>query len=83
MLPQQTKSTSTKPSFRDSADHFFFVIVICNILLLDVYLTNSYLWAQQLILAQKTKIGKSSTPTNAEPGYIQPIAITDHNSPAD
>jgi len=35
------------------------------------------------MMAQKQKIGKNSTPTNTDPGYIIPMAITGHNSPAD
>jgi len=35
------------------------------------------------IMAQKQKIGKHLSPTNAEPGYIIPMAITAHHSPAD
>jgi len=35
------------------------------------------------IMAQKQKIGKHLSPTNADPGYIIPMAITAHHSPAD
>jgi len=34
-------------------------------------------------MAEKTKFGKNSNPKNADPGYITPMAMTGHNSPAD
>jgi len=34
-------------------------------------------------MAQKTKIGKNSTPSIADPGYFMPIAITGYNAAAD
>jgi len=34
-------------------------------------------------MPQNPKISKHSAPTNADPGYIIPEAITGHNSPPD